>query len=228
MQIYSKNRMAGICLLAAFLALTTTAKGQPEKIIQPRLADMVEGKGLRVVNRAVSPLREKNRQGLRFDERKEHGIAWLEGVRFGNGTIELDIRGRDELQKSFVGIAFHGVDDQTFETIYFRPFNFQALDSIRRIHAVQYTFEPGASWEKLRKEHPGQYEKSVNPAPGPTDWFHARIEINMPTIRVFVNNAPQPSLVVESLSSHREGALGLMVGNQSNGDFANLKIMPAR
>ncbi|HEV2479745.1 MAG TPA: hypothetical protein VGS79_08765 [Puia sp.] len=43
------------------------------------------------------------------------GIAWIKGQGFIEGTIELDIRGKDAFQQSFVGIAYHGVDDSTFE-----------------------------------------------------------------------------------------------------------------
>jgi hypothetical protein len=41
--------------------------------------------------------------------------------KFTEGTIEFDARGRDVLQKSFIGVAFHGEDNDTYETVYFRP-----------------------------------------------------------------------------------------------------------
>jgi hypothetical protein len=95
-------------------------------------------------------------------------------VEFANGTIELDIRGKDVQGQSFVGVALHGVDGTTYEAIYFRPFNFRAADSTRRAHAVQYISQPTHTWQKLRTEHPGMYENAVNPAPDPNGWFHAR------------------------------------------------------
>jgi len=41
-----------------------------------------------------------------------------------------------------VGIAFHGSDNKTLDAIYFRPFNFQSTDPVRKIHAVQYVSHP--------------------------------------------------------------------------------------
>ncbi len=46
-----------------------------------------------------------------------------------------------------------------------------------------------------------------------------------PKVIVFVDNAAQPSLVVEQLSARKNGLVGLWVGNTSGGDFANLKIV---
>src|SRR5579864_3856959 len=54
------------------------------------------------------------------------GLAWVAGVEFSTGTIELEIKGRNLAGQSFVGIAFHGKDNKTFDAVYLRPFNFQA------------------------------------------------------------------------------------------------------
>src|ERR1041384_3100222 len=52
------------------------------------------------------------------------GVIWLDGVNFTEGTIECDILGKSQPRgSSFLGIAFHGVDDATFDCVYFRPFN---------------------------------------------------------------------------------------------------------
>src|ERR1700722_18765388 len=66
------------------------------------------------------------------------GVAWINNLELTNGAIEVDIKGKDTFQLSFVGIAFHGVDDSTFEAVYFRPFNFHSPDPVRKTHAVQY------------------------------------------------------------------------------------------
>src|SRR5439155_16896209 len=52
-------------------------------------------------------------RGVHLSERQGTGIAWVEGSEFGQGTIELDVRGRDVFQHSFVGVAFHRRDDST-------------------------------------------------------------------------------------------------------------------
>ena len=40
---------------------------------------------------------------------------------------------------------------------------------------------------------------------------------------MYVDNANYPTLVVEKLVDSREGKIGLWVGDQSDGDFADLK-----
>lgn len=60
-----------------------------------------------------------------------------------------------------------------------------------------------------------------------TDWFHVQIEVRNNRIRVFVNEAQTPALDVPSLNpGAKAGRIGFMVGNNSNGDFANLTLKP--
>jgi hypothetical protein len=185
----------------------------------------LEPKSLRVVNRTATSLTDGARTGVRLSEAADPGVAYLQGVELGDGTIELDIRGKDVQGQSFVGVAFHGLDDTTYDAVYFRPFNFRTTDSTRHAHAVQYVSHPLYSWQKLRAEHPGEYERAVQPAPDPNGWFHARIVVAGPKVSVFVADATEPSLAVTLLSERRKGRVGLWVGNGSGGDFANLKIV---
>lgn len=188
------------------------------------LFETAEKKKLEVFNREVSTFSESGKKGIRFSASQGDGIAWLSGTEFSNGTIEVDIRGKDLMQQSFVGIAFHGLDNTTFDGIYFRPFNFRSTDPVRKIHAVQYISHPENTWQVLREKHNGIYEKAVNPAPDGNDWFHARILVRHPEVFVYVNGSNEPSLAVKQLSSTKKGKIGLWVGNGSGGDFANLVI----
>jgi hypothetical protein len=182
----------------------------------------------KVHNRQVSPLSEGSRTGLQFDERQGDGLAWWPDVTLADGVIEFDVRGKDVLQQSFVGVAFHGVDEKTFEGVYFRPFNFKSADAARRAHGVQYISHPTFPWDKLRAERPNQFEREVSPPPDPNGWFHARVVIKHPDVQVFVNDAQAPALAVKQLSDRTTGWVGLWVGNGSGGSFANLKVSAAR
>ena len=186
----------------------------------------LDPKGLQVFNRAATSFTDGPRTGVRLSAAADNGVAWLRGVELANGTIELDIRGKDVQGQSFVGVAFHGADDSTYDAVYLRPFNFRTDDSVRHNHAVQYVSHPTYPWQKLRAEHPGEYEKSVTPAPDPNGWFHVRVVVASPKVSVYVAEATEPSLVVTLLSQRRRGRVGLWVGNGSDGDFANLKIVP--
>lgn len=162
------------------------------------------------------PLKEK--QGISANK-----IIWLKDVKFSTGTIEVDLRGKDVPQRSFLGVAFHGVDTLTYDAIYFRPFNFQSNDPVRKIHAVQYISHPQFTWERLRNEKNGIYEKGIDPPPGATAWFHAKIVVNESTITVYVNGASTYSLQVNKLNDRKDGLIGLW-NYGLDGDFANLTI----
>ena len=146
-------------------------------------------------------------------------------ISVGDGfTIEVDLKGKDVFQKSFLGIAFHGVNDSTYDAVYFRPFNFYAKDSIRKIHAVQYISHPVFTWKKLREERNGVFEKGITAAPEPNEWFHARIEVKGNIVNVYINDRKIPVLVVSKLNNRKNGKLGLWVGDGSGGDFSNLNV----
>ena len=74
------------------------------------------------------------------------------------------------------------------------------------------------------EEHPEKYENPIAPVPDPDGWFHAAIIVDYPAVTVYVNDADQPSLEVEQISTRKEGWLGFWVGYGSDGWFKNLKI----
>ncbi len=174
--------------------------------------------GKLVSNHVVTPLNDNGKSAVLSD-----GVVWLKNVNFSTGTIEIDLRGKDILQQSFIGIAFHGEDTVTYDAIYFRPFNFRSSDPVRKIHAVQYISEPDFPWDRLREEKNGMYEKGIDPPPSATEWFHARIVVDDSTINVYVNNATIPSLTVTKLNTRKDGLIGLW-SEGVNGEFANMVI----
>ncbi len=213
--------------LIVFIAIATALSADAQKSSVPyNLYELNRQGKMEVFNRTLESINDQGHQAIRLSENTGDGVAWITGAEFANGTIELDIKGKDVLQQSFVGVAFHGVDDKTFDAVYFRPFNFKAADPVRRIHAVQYISNPQFTWNKLREEKNGMYEKEVNPAPDPNEWFHARIVINYPDISVYVNQNAAPCLQVQQIRDRKNGKIGLWVGFNSGGDFANLVITP--
>jgi hypothetical protein len=195
-----------------------------QKTIEPDLAALADGKVLSVFNCCLSGFKDGAKKGVRLSD---DGVAYLTGVEFSNGAIEVEIRGKDVEQQSFIGVVFHGVDGKTYDAIYFRPFNFKTEDAARRMRAVQYVAHPTYTAQKLRDEHPGKYEQAVNHAPDPNDWFHARVVVASPEVSVFINDANEPCLVVTQLSDRKKGLVGLWGAGAVGGDFANLKIVPA-
>jgi hypothetical protein len=210
------------CALLVVVSLAACAQQSIHTAAPPPLHERVT-----VYNRRVTPLVDGGRLGVRLDSAPGHGVAWLTRVAdFDAGTIAADIRGKDVLQRSFVGIAFAGANDSTYELVYLRPFNFRATDSTRRAHASQYVADPDYPWPRLRREHPGRYEKPLTPPPDPSSWVRLRVVVTAGEVRAYVNDAAVPSLVVDRLRPGARGRVGPWVGTQSDGDFANVSVEP--
>lgn len=176
------------------------------------------------MHRTVSVGIGEGREYLTLSEDLDEGVAWLNGVTFSTGVIELELKGQDVMQRSFLGVAFHGADDSTFEAVYFRPFHFRSDDPVRKGRRVQYISLPRHPWRTLRERHPGLFENSVEPAPDPNGWFRATIAVTDTMVTVFVNGAAEPCLRVRPLSGRKNGRIGLYAADRSGGSYANLSI----
>jgi len=216
------------CSAGLLIFLATSSFPQTKDILTPDLRSLMDRKQIEVVNRSLSLIQDGSRVGVHLDEKGGDGLAWLKNILFSNGTIEFDVKGKDVQGQSFVGLAFHGLDNSTYDAIYLRPFNFKTEDKLRKSHAVQYISHPVYTWNKLREEFPGKYEQPIEPAPDPTSWVHVRIVVASPKVSVYVNGNSQPSLTVEKLAQRTSGSLGFWVGNGSAGDFSNIKFIPAK
>ena len=161
---------------------------------------------------------------INLDAKEGDGLAIFKHIEFENGTIELDIKGKNIPGKSFVGVAFHIQDNETFNAVYFRPFNFKNPDKTRSGHSVQYISHPEFTWHKLRGEFPEQFENPVSPIPNPDDFFHAKVIVNWPTVKVYVEDSEEPSLDVNMKSKFKKGKVGFWVGNGSDGEFKNFVV----
>ncbi len=210
--------------LSLLLACCLAAPALGQDVRKPDLQALATDAGAPVRNRNAEPLDDGARRGLHLDARPGDGVLWLPGVELADGTIEVDVRGRNAPGRSFVGVVFHGADDETYEGVYLRPFNFRAEDPQRRAHSVQYIFSPAYPWNVLREAHPGKYEAALDPAPDPEGWVRLRVVLAGPEARVYVDGAERPALVVTRLSEATRGRVGLWVGNDSEGDFADVRI----
>lgn len=196
-----------------------------QNVIEPDLSALIKAHKISAVNRSVTQISIGEKKNvLHLNSKPDAGIAWINDILFSDGIIEFDLKGKNVLQQSFVGFAFHGSNDSTYDAVYFRPFNFKSTETERRNHSVQYISLPKFDWPVLRKEHPNQYEKSIDPSPEPEEWLHVKIAIDGADVKVFANNNSQPSLVVKKLGNTNGGKLGFWVGNESDGDFFGLKI----
>jgi hypothetical protein len=213
--------MAAIVMAVGGVATTAVTTAQSFDLT----ALFAAGK-LRAVNRNVARL-VGDRSGVHVSEGANAGVVWIDGSDIAEGTITVDVRGRDVVQRSFLGVAFHRQDDKTYEAVYLRPFNFRATDPERHQHAVQYISLPDFDWPKLREQFPEEFENPVDASVSPTDWVTLRLVVQREKIQIFVGSAAVPALEVRKLGTLTHGQVGLWVGNGSDGDFANLRVTPA-
>jgi hypothetical protein len=157
-------------------------------------------------------------------------LAIIEGSDFADGTIEAWITGHvapnapDTSSRGFIGIVFRSADNgKRFESIYLRMTNGRAAQQLRRNHAVQYESVPDYRWYRLRDETPGQYESYVDIQPDV--WAKLTIVVSGRHATLYVNDAPQPTLVVNDLKGPMtHGRVALWVGPESVGYFSDLVI----
>jgi hypothetical protein len=178
-----------------------------------------------VTNEEGKPVVHLNPIGGNTAGKSNNAFALLQGIAFEAGVSEVDLKGNAPPASSFLGIAFNVEDENHFEAVYFRPFNFTRDGATD--HAVQYVAHPDHPWKELREHQPGIYEAKVDPVPDPTGWFHARIVITRDkvsiTVSVSVNDHKSPCLVVDRLNAPKSATIGLFVDSQ-RGAFRDLRI----
>lgn len=211
-----------LTLMFTLILLPYLLSGQRRQ--ESDLATLYKKGKLKPINREIKIVSSDSGAYLKIAQGKNEGIVWLPFKDFKNGTIEIQMRGKDVFQRSFIGIAFHGIDDSTYDAVYCRPFNFSAKDSIRRIHAVQYISHPHFTWDRLRKESNAVFEKEIINPPDPGSWFSMKLVIEGTTVKAFINNSAYPSLTVKKLSNPSPGKIGLFTADSSGGDFKNIRI----
>lgn len=207
-----------------FLFLSFPILGYAQSIKKLDLVKTYNKGKLKAINRTCKLVIQGQTQFLNISQDTKEGIVWLPIKDFENGTIEIEMRGKDVLQQSFVGLAFHGLDNNTYDAVYCRPFNFLAKDSVRRIHAIQYVSHPIYTWEKLRTEKNAIYEKAISDPPNPNDWFTMKLAIDQTWVKAYINGASIPSLVITKISHPLKGKIGLFTGSGSGGDFKTVKV----
>jgi hypothetical protein len=192
-------------------------------------------RGLRLIETAARAVSYKGRSAVQIVEAPGVGardaLAMIDGTDFANGTIEVMVAGTlgphaDTSDRGFVGIAFRSAaDGSRFENLYLRPTNGRAENQLRRNHSVQYESVPEYPWFRLRKENPGQYESYVDLEAGA--WTKLRIVVEGTRAALFVNDAPNPCLIVTDLKlGPTHGQIGLWIGSGTEAYFSRLTVYP--
>lgn len=202
-----------------FFCMTMLSFGQQKM----NLATAFQEQQIKAVNRTLS-IYDNSPGAVEMNAAEGDGLAVLKEIDFETGTIEVELLGENNPGRSFIGLAFNIEDEETFEAIYFRPFNFVATEQARKDHMVQYVNHPEYTWYKLREERTMEFENELPAPPDPDDWFKATIKVSEKHVEVYLDKVTEPVLKVERLAGFKSDKIGLWVGNGSSGRFRNLNI----
>ncbi len=152
-------------------------------------------------------------------------MAWR-AFDFTDGTIALDVAsviapGAPAYARGFIGVAFRVESSDRFESVYLRPANSRCDDQVRRNHTIQYAAFPDFTFDRLRTEAPEKYESYVDVAL--EEWIHLEIQVQGSAMKLFVNHASQPSLIVHDLKhgANACGGIGLWIESGTIGYFVD-------
>jgi len=158
-------------------------------------------------------------------------VAILTDSDFEDGVIEVDVAGARRAGyatdnasafKGFVGVSFR-VHGDSAERVYVRPENARLDDQFFRNRSTQYEADPDWPWQRLRRESPGTYESYADLEAGA--WTRLRLEVAGTRAKLFVNDAPQPALVVNDLKlGQTRGRIALWTRISSDAYFSRLRV----
>lgn len=215
---------------------------------QSRNYPLESAAGLRLQNVVAEPVTLDGKKGLRVmwspDTKQKlaamtpeqqvqvEPLAVIEGIEFSSGLIEAEVAGSPEPgagggARGFVGIAFRLQPDlRTYDAFYLRPTNGRADDQERRNHATQYIAHPAWPWFRLRQETPSKYESYVDVQPDV--WTRIKIEVRGDKARLYVNDNPQPVLIVNDVKSgpNARGGVASWIGPGTVAHFRNVVVTP--
>lgn len=226
-----RTGVAAACTVAA-LVLPTGA------FAQARTFALESADGLTLHNVNAAPATLQGRKGVKVTPSSAattpdvETLALIDGLTFGNGTLEAEIAGEPgpgagSGARGFVGLAFRlQADRKTYDAFYLRPTNGRAEDQERRNHATQYISHPDWTWDRLRKETPSRYESYVDLVPG--TWTKVKVEVRGDKARLFVHGQEQPALIVNDVKSgpNVKGGVALWIGPGTVAHFRNLVVTP--
>lgn len=143
-------------------------------------------------------------------------IATLADANFDTGVIEFDMLLPSAAQ-SFPGVYFRGQDDDNYEHFYLRP------QQNGRPDANQYTpVINGVTGWQIYSQYNGRMTYRLN------EWFHVRFEVAEDSVRIFVDAADKPALIVHDLKRERKAGYIALKGSLGGAYFANINVTPGQ
>lgn len=142
------------------------------------------------------------------------GFAYLEGVEFTDGVIEVDVAVPDNDARSYPGIVFRVQSERDYERLYLRPHRAPLYPD-----AIQYTpvLNGIAGWQLYN----GDGSTAAASVPS-GEWIRLRLEVAGSQARLYLGEADEPALVVDDLKHGvSTGSVGVMGPTDGTAYFSN-------
>lgn len=224
-------------VIAAVIFSTVSVLGVvvPQIPAAPQSFPLTNTKGLVASDLTIDTADFLGRKAVRLVKTREKGVDGflpLPEVDFQDGTIEADVAVKITTRPGtsmpgFIGIAFRGRSDtSSYDMFYVRPGAATSDDQAARNHVAQYCAAPGFSWYPLRRAWPWVYE-------GHADlrldgWTHMKIEVAGRAAKLYLNNNPNASLVVDGMKGpNLRGNVSLFTFVGQEAYFSNVRITHA-
>ena len=81
------------------------------------LGKLADAGKINFFNRTLDQTKADDPESVHLNCADGDGLAWITDVEFSKGIIELEVKGKDWPGQSFVGLAFHGQDNETFDAV---------------------------------------------------------------------------------------------------------------
>jgi hypothetical protein len=198
----------------------STARTKERRLDLRNLLAGAQGSGERwsLINRAASNVEYKGQRAARFDSRPGEGLAWVEGLRFSIGKIDLSVAAIEQ----DVGVAFHVQSEREFKAICFHVGE-EARNETERQRVIVRYFSSRSDRDAVRE---AQFDLSYSQS---GEWFRTRISISKDVIAVFINGANVPCLRVDNSEGLGIfGSVGLWVGAGSAALVTDFRIHEVR
>ena len=209
-------------LAATFVILFSVAPSRAQTAAMTIPLDSTEG--LKLVNAKVESVSYKSRKAIRVTDDAPEGTSddgrfvVVTSSQFQDGLIEVDVAG-DRIAIAAETNADLSVSHFDWFTMVhllrlstFAPLTGALRTScnaiirlstsplVQRVRRRVWLRERGSwnpLWNRLRQESPGKYETYVDLVPG--EWTKMKIEVKGYTARLYVNDAREPTLIVNRL-----------------------------
>jgi sugar lactone lactonase YvrE len=143
------------------------------------------------------------------------GTAWLKGVEFGDGVIDVDIA--VDGRRSYPGIIFRMESPRDYERYYMRPH--RTCGRYPDVHQYVPVMNGIAGWQLYN----GEGYTSFGEIPA-DEWIHVRLEVKGTQARVFAGDMETPVLEIDRLVRGAGiGSLGVNGPRDGSAYFSNFR-----